>query len=295
MSWIFYVLTANSLFAASSIFDKFFNSKRIKSVYVYSVVLNFIYLGFFAATAYVIKDTFVINSSFYWAILAGCIYFFMWLVFWTALKMVEVSRASALFFTQPVFNAFLAIWFLNETLSPNKWVAIGLIVAGAILSSWDNKKSVGFNKGYLFVIAAAILSALGNTVSKYAMSGLPALTVSTIGFFGSVPLYFILLAQKGVFKEVKTVLGDTTTMKRFFLRGVVGYAAICAFMLGVGAGPISLVVALSGTQPLFTLVFSLAAGFFLSKMIKEDTTRSAVITKTAAIVLIVIGAIIISF
>lgn len=295
MSWIFYVLTANGLFAASSIFDKFFNSKRIKSVYVYSVVLNLIYFGFFAATAYVIKDTFVINKSFYWAILAGCIYFFMWLIFWTALKTVEVSRASALFFTQPVFNALLAIWFLNETLSPSKWMAIGLIVAGAILSSWEKKKTTGFNKGYLLVIAAAIFSAMGNTIAKHAMSGLPSLTVNTIGFFGSVPLYFILLAQKGVFNEVKTTLGDSATMKKFFLRGLIGYTAICAFMLGVGAGPISLVVALSGTQPLFTLIFSLATGFFLSKMIKEDTTRSAVITKTVAIVLIVIGAIIISF
>jgi drug/metabolite transporter (DMT)-like permease len=294
MSWIFYVLTANSLFAASSIFDKFLNSKKIKSVYTYSIVLNLIYFLFFAITAYLIRDTFKINSSFYWSITAGFIYFFMWLVFWTALKTVEVSRASALFFTQPVFNALLAIWFLNESLSLYKWVAIGIIVTGAILSSWESKRT-SFNKGYFLVVVAAVLSAIGNTVAKHAMSGLPSLTVNTIGFFGSVPLYIFLLTQKGVLKEVKSTLIDKATMGRFFVRGLVGYTAICAFMLGVGAGPISLVVALSGTQPFFTLVFSLAVGFFIPKMIKEETSKFAVVVKSLAITLIVIGAIIISF
>lgn len=292
MSWIFFVVAANVFFAASSVLDKYLNSKKIKTVYAYSILLNLIYLVFFSITAFFIRDTFVLNTSFYWAILGGCIYFVMWLIFWQALKTVEVSRASALFFTQPVFTALMAAFFLNESLGANKWIAIAFIVLGAILSSWEGKKTK-FNKGYALVLFAALFSALGNTIAKYAMTGLPSLTVNTIGFFGTIPLYLILFAQKGVPKEVLSALKDKGIMKGFALRGTIGYVAICLFMLGVGAGPVSLVVALSGTQPIFTLIVSLLAGFFVPKMVKEETERSALLTKSVAIILIVIGAIMI--
>jgi drug/metabolite transporter (DMT)-like permease len=293
MSWIVYVVVANIFFGVSSVFDKYLNSKKIRTVYAYSVLLNLIYLIYFSITAFFIFKTFVLNSYFYWAVLGGCIYFVMWLIFWQALKTVEVSRASALFFTQPVFTAIMASLFLNESLGPSKWLAVVLIVMGAILSSWESKKTK-FNKGYLLVLLAALLSALGNTVAKYAMSGLPSLTVNTIGFFGTIPLYIILLMQKDVLKEVSLALRDLTIMKGFAIRGTIGYVAICLFMLGVGAGPVSLVVALSGTQPIFTLVVSLLAGSLMPKMIKEETNRSALLIKTTAIILIVVGAIIIS-
>jgi transporter family protein len=294
MSWVFYILLANVLFSATQIFDKYFNSKKIKNVYSYSVILNSVYFLFVAVTAYIIRDSFVVNSSFFWSILAGFCYFLMWIFFWKALQTGEVSRVTAIFFTQPVFNAFLAIFFLGESISQLRWLGIILIVFGAIGATWEGK-GLKITRSYvLLAVLAAIVSAVGNTVSKYAMLGLPPLAVNSIGYFATVPLYIFLLTKKEVFREVKSNFTNRPTMFKFFVRGLIGYAAIAFFMLAIGAGPVSLVSAMSGTQPLFTLILSLIIASMAPNLIKENISRSAIYLKASAIILIVSGAIIIS-
>ena len=218
----------------------------------------------------------------------------MWIFFWKALQTGEVSRVTAIFFTQPVFNAFLAIFFLGESITPLKWLGIILIVSGAIGATWEGK-GLKITKPYVFLaILAAIISALGNTVSKYAMTGLPPLAVNSVGYFFTVPFYIFLLTKKEVFREVKANFFDRSTMSKFFFRALIGYVAIVFFMSSIGAGPVSLVSAMSGTQPFFTLILSLITASILPKLIKENVSRSAIYLKAFAIILIVAGAIIIS-
>ena len=295
MSWIFYIFISVNLFSLASIFDKFFVSKKFKNIYSFAVVLNILYLIFIVVTTIYLRDTFIFGWPFFWAAVSGLIYFFMWIFWWKALTTGEVSRVSAIFFTQPLFSAFLAVIFLKENLSSLKWLAIIFIVAGAILSSWENKKTKSrFNQAYIFVLLAAIISAFGNTISKYAMIDLPALTVQVIGYFAALPLFLLFLKDKEVFKEVKNSFSNFKSLSMMFLRSAVGYVAICAFMLAVGAGPISLVSALNGVQPLVILVYSTLISIFLPRIIKEEISKRALFTKAIAIILIITGAVIIS-
>ena len=295
MSWIFYIFISVNLFSLASIFDKFFVSKKFKNIYSFAVVLNILYLIFIVVTTMYLRDTFVFGWPFFWAAVSGLIYFFMWIFWWKALTTGEVSRVSAIFFTQPLWNAFLAVIFLKESLSSLKWLAIIFIVTGAILSFWENKKTKSrFNRAYIFALFAGIISAFGNTISKYAMTDLPALTVQIIGYFAGLPLFLIFLRNKQVFQEVKKVFFDLKSLLIMFLRSAVGYAAICTFMLAVGTGQVSLVSALNGVQPLAILIYSTLISIFLPKFIKEENSRKTLFIKAIAIIMIVIGAVIIS-
>ncbi len=296
MSWIVLALLANFFFSLTNIFDKFFNSKKIKSVYSFAFLLNFVYLFFVIAITYYFRDTFVFGPSAVYSGIAGVLWFFMWIFFWKAMQTGEASRVSAIFFSQPLFSAVIAVLFLNETLNSQKWIGIVMIVIGAFLSSWEVKsRKKEFNKAYLFALIAALLSALGNAVSKYAMNGLPSLTVNSIAFYATIPLYLVLLKNREVFREVGANILNKKIMSQFFIRGLIGYAGIISFMLSLGAGKYSLVSAISGTQPLFVLILSIVFTILMPRVIHEEISKRSLMEKSLAIALIVLGAIMISF
>ena len=104
----------------------------------------------------------------------------------------------------------------------------------------------------------------------------------------------MLLFNRQVLSETKKAFFHARFLWLIFLRGFLGFLAICAFTLAVFAGPVSLVVALNGTQPMMIFIYSTLLSFFAPKIIKEEVSKRALLTKAVAILLIVTGAIIIS-
>ncbi len=295
MSWIFYTFLAVNFFSITNVFDKFFVSKKYKNIYSFAVVINIAYLIFFSITAIFIRHTFILNWGLFWTFIASMAYYLMWIFWWKALTTDEVSRLIAIFFTSPIFNALLATIFLKESLSGLKWLAIFFIVFGAILSTWKGKQAKkSFNKAYVFALLAAFFASIGNILSKQAMVYWQPLTVQVIGYLVALPLYLLLLINKQVLSEVKKTFVSLRSFLVILLRGLMGFLAVCSFILAVGAGPVSLVVALNGTQPLLILVYSTLISMFFPKFIKEEISKQSLFTKVAAIILIVSGAVIIS-
>ncbi|KKP86044.1 MAG: Conserved hypothetical membrane protein, DUF6 family [Candidatus Roizmanbacteria bacterium GW2011_GWA2_35_8] len=295
MSWIIYSLLAVSTFSFVNIFDKFFIGKKLKSPYSFVLILNIFYLIFYLGYFLLFKSTFVINPLIVWSILSGLLYFFMWIFWFKALSGGEASRVTAVFFSQPVFTSILAVIFLGEVVSPLKWMATALIVIGAILSSRETGKiKSSFNMAYFYAILAALFSAVGGVVSKYATVHTPTLTVSAIGYFFTFPLYFIFLKSPSIFKEVRSFFSEGRLMITMFFRSGLSYAAICFFMLALGSGDVSLVAALNSNQPLFTLVLTTLTSVFFPKILKEEISKKVLIYKAISVILIVTGAIIIS-
>lgn len=295
MSWIIFSLLAVLTFSFVNLLDKISISKKFKNVYSFVLILNLAYVFFYLTYTLMYWRTFVWGSFFVWAVVSGFFYFFMWIFWFKALSGGEVSRSSAIFFTQPLFNSILAVLFLGENLMPLKWLAIFMIVVGAVFSSIEGKKTKqGFNYAYIFAVLASVISAAGNTISKHATTVLPAITVSSIGFFATLPFYFIFLKDKEVLEETKKSFADKKLLGLIFFRGLIGFAAIGLFMSAIESGPVSLVSALNGSQPLIVLTLSVLISLFFPKIIKEDISKKSMIYKIISVVLIVGGAVIIS-
>lgn len=294
MSWLVLILISVNLSALVSLFDKFYCSKKVKSIYSFAFLVNFFYLVFILVTTYILRKSFVFNWLVIYPILSGLTYFLTWIFWWKAMTTSEVSRVVGVASVQPVINAILAVFFLNEVISVNKWSAIILIVAGAFLCSWEKKKNGGFNKAYLYVLVAVCFGAVGNILVKFSMGTMPALVVNCLSFYATFPLFLLMLKDKKVFQEVKKNLLDKKSSVPIFFRSLIGYLAICFYMLAVGAGPVSSVVTVNNAAPLLVFVYSIGVSFFWPKIIKEELSRQALFTKTIAIIMIVVGAMMIS-
>lgn len=298
MSWLTLVLISNAFFSVGALFDKYFCTKTFKNPLSYIVSLNvpqlifipiltFFYLPFFPRQ---------FNQYIIIAVISGYVYFLTW-IFWNkAIKKIEVSRASAIFNLQPIFIALLAVLFLGESLSLLKWIAVFLVVVGAYLCSLENSQKINrFNPVYLLIITCAFLSAIAGCLSKSASSSLNPIWVYLFSWFGNLPIFFLLLLKKEVKDEVKAALFNKKTLGSLFLAKGINFIAVCLFYLALPKGPISLIGAIYGTGPLFTFVYTILASLFLPKLIKESLDKSTLLYKALAILLIIIGAVIISF
>jgi len=288
-------LLANIFFGLSVIIDKFLNTKKIKSVYSFAVILNCIYLVFIIITTIIQRNTFAFGNGALLSAIAGVFWFFMWIFFWKAMQKGEATRVSAIFFSQPIYSSLIGVFFFHESLNLLKWFGILVIVIGAILSSIggdSHKKEV--RSAYIFALLSAIFSSIGNSISKYAMQDLPALSVNCIAFYSSIPLYLYLLKNSEVRKEVVFVFKDTKILLQFSVRGLFGYMGIITFMNALSTGPISLVTAVSGTQPIFVLIFSVIISFIYPKIIHEEFGGKTLPSKLTALFLTVLGIILIS-
>lgn len=295
MPWMYFTIAANIFFGLSVLLDKFLNTKKIKSVYSFALILNSIYLIFIVITTFIQKGTFVFGGSALLSAVAGVFWFFMWIFFWKAMQSGEATRVSAIFFTQPIYSALIGTFFFHEQLTVLKWIGIGVIVVGAAFSSRggeSHKKEV--RSAYIFALLSAVFSSIGNSISKYAMTDLPPLTVNCIAFYSTIPLYLFLLRDHVVVREVKDAFLNTKLLFQFALRGIFGYLGIILFMTALNTGPISLVTALSGTQPLFVLIFSLAVSFIFPKIIHEEFEKKVLLSKLLALFLTVAGIMMIS-
>lgn len=295
MTWLIYILISVFLGSFIGLFDKFFCNKKIKNIYSFAFLINLIYLPINILVTFYLRKTIVFGIPFLLSLLSGAAFFLTWIFWWKALTFIETSRASAISSSQPVINAIFAMIFLNEFLTGEKWIAVILIITGAVLVTWEKNKSSGSTKGYLFVLFAVFFGAIGNLILKGVTRTMPALTANSLAFYVSFPLYCIFLFNKNILREVKDNLQNSKNMGLLVVRGLIGYVMIGFFALAIGSGPIALVTAINGASPAVVFVLAIVMSIFWPKIIKEELTRQTLLIKSFAIILIIIGVVIISF
>ena len=294
MSWFWLIFIATNLFSVSDLIDKFLCSKKFKSVYAFSATNLLLSSVFMIGLSFFIGFSGVSGWPLFLILLTGPIYFFMWILLWKALVSNEASRAIAVYNTMPIFNALLAAFFLNETISGSNWLAIILIAIGAVICTWEKKNNEGFDSSYFLVVLAAFLASIGNVISKFVIFEIEPLTAYFLSYLGSLPFYLFLLAKREIRLEVKNSLKNRKVLVSLFVRNLIAFIAICFFYLAIAKGPISLLMAVNGIGPLFVFIYATLASLFLPKYIKEELDSSTLLQKSLAIILIVIGVILIN-
>lgn len=297
MSWFLLILIATGLFSLVNILDKFLCSQKFKNNYAFAAVTNLFGWLFLIG---IIPFTNFANSSgwpLFFALLSGPVYLLMWLLFWKALEKGEVSRVSAIFNVRPMFTSLLAVFFLAEIINSQKWLGIILVIIGAILASYEGKTEGKnrFNRAYLLVIFSAFSAALADILSKFALVKISPFGVYFWSALATLPIIFLFLTRKAVKNEIRNNLKDKQSLISLLLRGFVSVVAVCFFYLALGKGPASLVVTVGASGPIFVFLFSIIVSHFWPKFLKEELTKSVLIAKALAILLIVGGVVLINF
>jgi drug/metabolite transporter (DMT)-like permease len=213
-------------------------------------------------------------------------------MFFRGYQMQEVSRASAVVFTFPVFVAMIATLFLGETLVPVQWAAIGLVVSGAILISLNGgpgSKSAKLARAFPILVGASLLTAIGHITSKYAVEELSVATVSSFRFFGMAAVLAISW-RPATFGHLRQALSSREALVLLLVGEVVLVpGAVLLMITATKLGPVSLVATITGTRPIFILLYSTLLSLPTLRVMSESVDPRSLTVKLVSVMMIIGG------
>jgi len=294
MNWAILAILASFFWALSNVFDKFLLSKLVRkpifplimiglaSLITGILVILFKGIGPLAAVPLLL------------AILSGALYTLMAWFYFKSLQVEEVSRVVPLFYITPLFVLILATCFLGEVFIPIKYLAIFLLILGAIMLSMRKTLKIKFGKAFFLMMLSCLSISASQILLKYLLGLSDFWTVFAYVRFGvfisTIPLW--LLYSKD-FRDIVV----KTRWKAVYISGLsesVNIIAVFCNALALTTGFVTLVNSLSSLQSFFLLAIMIFLSLFYPKILREEIDKKTVAIKIVAIALLFIGSILLS-
>ncbi|MFA6536866.1 MAG: GRP family sugar transporter [Patescibacteria group bacterium] len=283
MSWIILTLITIIIWSIVNIFDKHIVDKEIRNPYVDTIVFSFAQFVFLLAFGiYGLRD--FSPTYFYLAIVAGIVYFVATYFYYSAMKKEQVSTLAPILGVEPAIVALLAFLFLSESLSFFHYLAILIIIVGAWLISYEKNKKLA-HVHWLSFLAMVAFAGRNVLIKAGADLALPFGAICLgLGLGGLMALFVaVLLAVPHFDKHSGHSIRKLLFVSALSAIGFVFYAK------AISIGSVSLVSALLSVKPVVVFALSLLLSRFNPKFLHEKMDRKQLLTKIAAIVLIIIG------
>jgi len=296
MTWIALAFLGPVLWAASTHIDKYLVEKYFKQSGVGALLIFTALIGLVGlpVIAVFVDVTAIGATGIAVTTLSGLLYLTAMYFYLRALQQEEASVIAPLFQTSTLFTYAIAYFVLHETLTPARLGGGLLVMAGALIVSYEPGHRHRLKLGILLPILVCTATLAGSAVIfkffavKNAFWPVTFWTFTGEALFGAVLLCLTRVRRQflGMFaKNPGAVIAINGANELINLGG--GLAARYASLLG----PVSLVQAIAGTTSFFVFVIGVAISLFFPTLGREDLSRRSLVRKGAAVVLIVAGVI----
>ncbi len=269
LSWITLAVISAAVMGVISIFDAHMIQRRMPSwqsfllgislyTFIYTIVLFIVIpipsgvgaLGWFAAVA------------------AGVLRGIAFAVMLSMMQREEVTRVVPVVGIYPVFVALLAIPLLGEHLSAWQWGAGAIAVSGTVLLSVRRDAGSGgpfLTRTFWILLGAALVLAISDVGSKYALEVLPTWNVYTISTFSLALVFSVITLRPWVLRELRVMPRRGLNHFLVFLNVAIAMVGIWITFEAMNLGPVSLVATLLGSRHVFVFVY----GLIISRVFRE--------------------------
>ena len=301
MTWILLAILGYITLAVVFVLDKLILTESLDKPVVYTFYSTIFMFG--ALLAWPFGVELLVGIDWFWALASGLGFGFgMWAMF-IAVKAGEASHVNPFIGAIITIVTFgLAAAFLGESLTTLQVQGMLVLAASTLLLAFFNERGfTGFNKSYMWGIAAAVLFAISHTTAKHLYDLYPFLTGfvwtrATSGLVGILALLYPSVWK--TFRKSKKQKNKKSKKQNLAKQHVVGVVVMAKVLsvvgvvliqLAIALGSVTLVNALVGAQYalMFVLIYLLTK--FAPKLFKETFSRSEIAVQTVAIILVVIG------
>jgi uncharacterized membrane protein len=290
MEWFFFALAAMLIFPLCNVISKIILTKKINDVLSYNLLTYIFDIFLIILFVLVLKITLDFTAAL--SILYGFSFFFLWILYFHAIKKEEVSRVALTRSSVPIFVLILSSIFLGESLSLNNYIGIGLLVVSSVLASYKKSgKKFHLSAAFGIIIIFVFGSALMGILSKYTMGFTDYWNFflwSTVGGqIGSLMFLIVPKLRRNLAKQASMIERRTWLMLLVsYLLGNIGYVF---YYSAISMAKISLISALMSARPMLLFLYALALTIFMPHILKEDVSRSSLIMKGLAGIMVIIG------
>jgi drug/metabolite transporter (DMT)-like permease len=295
MDWATLALLSAASFGAINIIDKYIVVRVVKDMRTLPFILGPVGMLIGAPTLLLDPDFGAYSSHIVPFALAGGMLraLHIFLVF-KVLETEEVSRAVPVSQIHPIFVALLAGAFLGEVLGVGEWLAIIVVVAGAVLlSARRMPEGLGaflLRKSFGLLVLSSLLVAVANLLGKEALGEMSVVQVFGINFFSLGAGLLLFSLDKNVAREAWSIVRTRPRHLGWFAADQ-GWAVVASFLFfsAVALGPVSLASTLTATRPFFIFVFAVLLSWRLPRFLEEPLTPATLAVKFVGIAMIVGG------
>jgi drug/metabolite transporter (DMT)-like permease len=281
MSWLYLTLIATALYAIVNLIDD--NLLR----YVYkSPSFAVLSAGLFGALPLLslfflhmnALDTKITVS----AIMAGMLIVGFYYFYFSALDTEYPSVVVALLSLAPIFLPVFAHLLLGEELSGGQLIGFSIIVAGSLLMATNSAGGTGrlkLSSAVGPVLIAIFFMDLAALLSKSAYDHADFYSVYmyfSAGMGLGAAGFFIIMFRENSRALDKLVISIRKVAPFFIAAEAIALAGEFALNLAIARGPVSLVKAVEGVQPMFVLLLSLFLYPLSPKHFREAAERNLI-------------------
>ena len=217
------------------------------------------------------------------------------------LRMGEASRAVAVSQTNPILVALLAMVVLGEPVSGWQWLAIGMVVVGAMLVSIEGigagagRRLFRLTPGLTALVGSSVTLGLAFFLSKLALEdGLTPWEVFALQELGMAPV-FAVFGRPANWRRLGRGLRSGPALATFVIgEGILPQLAILLFIWSFSMGPVSLAAAILATRPLFVFAVGTLLSWRMLGLLRESLGPAALAAKFVAIGMIVGGTVLLA-
>ena len=220
------------------------------------------------------------------------------LMFW-GLTREQVSRVAPVWHTSPIFVAIMAVFFLGESLGWAQWLAIALVVFGAIaisMRSSDLGIGFGIRPTFLVILLGAFLIGMGQLLLKEGSADQSIWSLMAFRGLGLFTAMFVPFARPRSFVALARYMRSPLRAGAITLNDAVApFVGNLLLLWAIAVGPISLVSGVVASRPVFVLAITIGIGLLAKRLLPdEEMTRSDVALKAMATAAVVAGVVIIA-
>ncbi len=172
-----------------------------------------------------------------------------------SIEKLGVALAATIIGSSPLFSTLLAALFLGEQVALSTLLGTILVVAGIAAARSGGRGMKGIqSKALLLPIASATFYGASSVTRKAALNILPESTLgAVVGAMASIVSFgaYLILTQRA-----DNLRFNWESGKFFIINGVVVTLAWLAMFSALTIGKVSVVTALGGTNPLFSVILS---------------------------------------
>ena len=220
---------------------------------------------------------------------AGVCFTLATLFYFLAIAREEVSRIVTIFYLLPLFILLSARFVLHESLQPQEYQGVILLVSGAVLITCKDKLFPRLNLAFCIAILGVLCVTVNQIIIKYLLEATDYWTVFSYvrvgSFLAVVPLLPIVVSKvQAISSERKG-----SVLALMAVNDTIGVGALFIFTIAVSLGSVTLVNALSSVQLLFLLLIVVTVGTVNPNILREELGRTALLLKLIAILLMICG------
>lgn len=279
ITWPTAAVLSAAVFAVINVIDSHVISRRIPSLRAYMLPIGTIHLYYGIGFLFLFPFSTTIDTWHLAAgIGAGLLRIGSAIIMFYFLQKEEVARIIPVIYTYPIFVALLAMPLLGEALSGLQWLAVVIVVAGAVIVSIRQRSSGGpiwLGKAFFGLLGSSVLLAFSDLSGKYALEHLSFWNMVTINTFCIAGVFYLIALRPAVVRQIKNMPGRNGTLGLIMCNEVLTPIGLVLASWALANGPASLVSTITSSRPIFVYVYALILNLVVPKFLVNFTTGAA--------------------